>query len=284
MKHIPLKTVSMKQHPHLNERWVQEVIASNPKILGLGDLELKDKERIQPSGGRLDLLLQEADGSTRYELELQLGSTDETHIIRTIEYWDVERRRYPQYEHIGVLVAENVTSRFLNVISLFNGFIPLVALQMTAIETGDGIGLHFTKVVDALKIGLEEEDENLSEPADRPYWENRASTKTVKMADEILEICKEFDSSLELKYNKHYIAFSKAGFFNFASCSPRKSVFNLRIKLPRDDAIDAKMDASDLDLLEYRRGQYRIKLEQQSIQKHHDLLHELLKMAYDGIG
>ena len=60
-------------------------------MLGLGDVILKDKERIQPHAGRLDLLLQDADGSRRYEVEVQLGATDENHIIRTIEYWDLER-------------------------------------------------------------------------------------------------------------------------------------------------------------------------------------------------
>jgi hypothetical protein len=44
----------------------------------------------------LDLLLQDADGNRRYEVEVQLGKTDESHIIRTIEYWDIERKRYPQ--------------------------------------------------------------------------------------------------------------------------------------------------------------------------------------------
>ena len=34
-------------------------------ILGLGDVVLKDKERIQPRAGRLDLLLQAADGNRR---------------------------------------------------------------------------------------------------------------------------------------------------------------------------------------------------------------------------
>ena len=86
--------------------------------MGLGDLEVRSNERRQPSGGRLDLLLQDVDTSARYEVEIQLGSLDESHIIRTIEYWDIERRRYPQYEHIAVIVAEDVTSRFLNVISL----------------------------------------------------------------------------------------------------------------------------------------------------------------------
>ena len=49
----------------------------------------------------------------------QLGKTDESHIIRTIEYWDIERKRYPQYDHTAVIVAEEITSRFLNVIGLF---------------------------------------------------------------------------------------------------------------------------------------------------------------------
>lgn len=42
-------------------------------------------------------------------------------MIRTIEYWDIERKRYPQYEHCAVIIAEDITSRFLNVIQLFNG-------------------------------------------------------------------------------------------------------------------------------------------------------------------
>src|SRR5882757_7490778 len=148
--------ISLKLHPELNEKWVQELIASDPKILGLGDLVLRDKERIQPRAGRLDLLLQDSDTKRRYEVEIQLGATDETHIIRTIEYWDIERKRYPQYDHCAVLVAEDITSRFLNVISLFNGTIPFIALQMQALKVGQHTTLVFTKVMDELKRGLEE--------------------------------------------------------------------------------------------------------------------------------
>jgi hypothetical protein len=122
--------IALKLHPELNERWVQELIASDPSILGLGELALRDRERMQPRAGRLDLLLQDLDTKRRYEVEIQLGATDEAHIIRTIEYWDIERKRYPQYDHCAVLVAEDITSRFLNVVALFNGMIPLIALQM----------------------------------------------------------------------------------------------------------------------------------------------------------
>lgn len=132
--YIKPERISLAAHPELDEKWVQKLIADDPGILGLGELQLKDKERIQPRAGRLDLLLQDTETKRRYEVELQLGETDEAHIIRTVEYWDIERKRYPQYEHCAVLVAEDIISRFLNVISLFNGTIPLIAIQMQALK------------------------------------------------------------------------------------------------------------------------------------------------------
>jgi len=141
MEYVPSSVVSLKGHSEYSEKWLQQKIAEDPVLLGLGDLVVKDVERRQPRAGRLDLLLADPDAATptRYEVEIQLGSTDETHIIRTIEYWDIERRRYPQYDHVAVIVAEDITSRFLNVISLFNGFIPLIAIQLQALQVGPGL-------------------------------------------------------------------------------------------------------------------------------------------------
>ena len=159
--YIKPEKIWLKGHPELNEKWVQEIIAEDPSILGLGDLILKDKERIQPRAGRLDLLLQDSESTRRYEVEVQLGKTDECHIIRTIEYWDIERKRYPQYEHTAVIVAEDVTSRFLNVINLFHGAIPLIAIQMNAIKIEGKMSLLFTTVLDQLTLGLVDEDEEV---------------------------------------------------------------------------------------------------------------------------
>src|SRR5689334_10547755 len=155
---IKLEPVSLAS-ANVTEKMVQEQIADDPAVLGLGKLELRDKERTQARAGRLDLLLQDPETLKRYEVELQLGATDETHIIRTIEYWDIERKRYPQYEHTAVIVAEDITSRFLNVISLFNGSIPLIAIQMKASKVGEVIILDFTKVMDELTRGVVGEDE-----------------------------------------------------------------------------------------------------------------------------
>ena len=153
-KYIKPERISLRNHASLTEKWVQQRIAEDPSLLGLGDLILKDKERKQPKAGRLDLLLQDAESNLRYEVELQLGATDEAHIIRAIEYWDIERKRYPMYDHTAVIIAEDITARFLNVISLFNGFIPLIAIQFNAIRIGETISLVFTKVLDQVNWGL----------------------------------------------------------------------------------------------------------------------------------
>jgi hypothetical protein len=111
-------------------------------------------------------LLQDPETKGRYEVELQLGETDEAHIIRTIEYWDIERKRYPQYDHCAVLIAEDITSRFLNVVSLFNGTIPPIAIQMQALKVGDSVTLVFTTVMDELSRGSIDEDEDAESCSD----------------------------------------------------------------------------------------------------------------------
>jgi predicted transport protein len=282
MKYVPLETVSIKRHPEINELWIQQVIAEDPKILGLGDVVLRDKERSQPRGGRLDLLLQDPDTNKRYEVEVQLGATDESHIIRTIEYWDIERRRYPQYDHCAVLVAENITSRFLNIVSLFNGMIPLIAIQMTAVKVEGGLSLIFTKVIDELAYGLVDEDEDIHEVTDRDYWLKRGAKKTVQLADSILEIIKTFDSSLDFKYNKFYIGLARDGVpNNFVACKPKKQWLNLEVRLREDKELSSRLEDSGLDA-EYlsKWGKYRLRIKPGEINQHKEVLTELMKSAY----
>jgi len=284
MEYVRFERVWLKNHPDLNERWVQERIAEEPTILGLGDVVLKDKERIQPRAGRLDLLLQDAESSKRYEVEIQLGRTDESHIIRTIEYWDIERKRYPQYDHTAVLIAEDITSRFLNVIGLFNGVIPLMAIQMSALRQGDEVGLVFTTVVDQFSLGLVDEDEEVQETTDRAYWENRGSRQTVAMADQLLEIAKQCDASLELKYNKFYIGLAKHGRpSNFVVFRPKKRFIRFELRLKSSPELQERLENAGLDVMDYdtRSGRYRIRLQPGEIEKNKEVLTEVIKEAYE---
>lgn len=282
--YVRAERVLLRAHPQLSEAWVQAVVAEDPSILGLGDLVLRDRERIQPRAGRLDLLFQDVETKRRYEVELQLGATDEAHIVRTLEYWDIERKRYPQYDHCAVLIAEDITSRFLNVISLFNGTIPLIAIQMQALKIADHLTLTFATVVDELTRGLVDEDEDAeAAPADRAYWEAKASRDTLQSVDRLLELVREIDPALDLKFNKFYIGLARAGqAFNFVTFRPRKNHLLLGIRVPESDEIAQQIDASGIETHPYdrREGAYRLRLTSRDIAPKSETTKALISLAY----
>lgn len=277
--------IDLKGHKEFSEKWIQDKIAEDPSILGLGDLILKDKERVHPSAGRLDLLLQDPDDNRRYEVEVQLGKTDESHIIRTIEYWDIERKRYPQYDHVAVLVAEDITSRFLSVIGLFNGSIPLIAIQMKALRVGNHMTLVFNTVMDLLVRGLEEEDEP-QEATDRAYWENRSSKDMLAQVDNFHRLIQNFAPGYEPKYNRYYIGLAKDGQpCNFVTFEPlpRGKVVRLTMKLPQSKAVSEEIEATGLDMMNYdnHNRQYRLRLTKEDISKNSDFLMKLIRSAWE---
>ena len=255
-----LKRISMKADPRLNEHWLQEKLVDRPELLGLGELVLRERERTQPSGGRLDLLYSDESGETWYEVEVQLGAVDESHIIRTLEYWDIERLRYQNIQHIAVIVAEEITSRFFNVINLFNRFIPVIALQACAYEMGDGdVALVFTKVLDHRV--LEAPDEKVATPTDRPYWESKASKQSLAFVDNILVALNDISESrlFQLNYNKFYIGLINTAsqtVTNLAYFRPRKKHVVVEIKCNHDATLDEQLEDSSLDFIDYH-GSHR---------------------------
>ena len=279
--YVKFETVSLKNHMEINEKWVQQRIESDPSILGLGDLTVRQSEKIQQSGGRLDILLQDDDSKTRYAVELQLGKTDETHIIRTIEYWDNERKRNQNYNYIAVIIAEDITNRFFNVISLFNGSIPIIAIQLKGIKYKNDLGLDFTTVLDLI---TPDEEEEIGETVDRAWWEKSATKDTVKMTDMLLIYISGFANGFSLKYNKHYIGLTQNETAkNFATFRPRKSVLQLSIKLKRNEEIDEIVNNSDLEQLAYDNQwkEYRFRIRQEDLISSKDVIVDLLKRAYE---
>lgn len=273
------KPISLGSESGWSESFLQQEIANDPSILGLGELVLRDRERRQSRAGRLDLLLQDSEGATRYEVELQLGATDESHIIRTIEYWDLERRRFPRYEHFAVLIAEDITSRFFNVISLFNQNIPLIAIKVSAFEVNGKATLIFTKVLDYRPSEFEDEEPAFLE-ADRLYWENRTSLMTMASVDTVASILSELDPSIRLKFNKGYIRAERepgrGG--KVLTFWPQKRALKFSLPSEQSQGIEESLELAGIDYEGYdeRRQRYVPRLLPNDAQKHREILKEVL--------
>ena len=280
-QYVAPQPVSLRKHPDYNEKWVQQLIADNPGILGLGPLDLIEQERILPGGGRLDLVLQGKDTTQRYEVELQLGPLDESHIIRTIEYWDIERKQHRQFQHCAVIIAESITSRFFNIISLFNGAIPLIAIQVQAYKVGENFTLIFTTILDMLRTSS---DDEVRAPANRPYWEKRATKETVAIADQLLAIAKEFDSKLDFRFNNAYIGITKdEKAFNFITFAPQVKACKLSVKIPYSEDLENEMKAGDLDVQPYDKtfGYFNIRIGAGDVSAHKESLRKIMEQAYE---
>jgi hypothetical protein len=278
--------IDIKLHPEINEKIIQDIIANDRSIIGLGDLVLKDKERMQPRAGRLDLLLFDPETTRRYEVEIQLGKTDESHVIRTIEYWDIERKRYPQYDHCAVIIAEDITSRFLNIVSLFNGFIPLIAIQMNAYKFGDQLGLVFTKVLDEMPLGLIDDDEDTESDntkADRDYWIKRSSSEVINIFDKIVETLNSVEGGYVPQYLKGRVILQKNGqrvpyvIFRLR----KKDHVLIVLKLEKDQAVDALIESNDLEALSYnvKDSKYRIRITMRDVKEKSDAIRSLFSIA-----
>lgn len=281
-----LETIKLKNSPEYNEAWLQKQIAETPSILGLGDLNLRAKEKIL-TYGRLDILLEDSDSDnpTRYEVEIQLGDTDESHIIRTIEYWDLERKRYPQYDHVAVLVAEGVTGRFLNVLNLFNGNIPLIVLKLDAFKIENDIALHFTKILDRVQLGVPEEEE-ASEPANRAYWEKRSCPEMLKISDALLGIVKAVEPNIEENYNRYYIGLLRNNVAaNYCYFKPKKAFVHMFFRIGKpDDEQMKRLEDVDIEAEYTKWNVLKMKFSQNSTSQQIELIKQFVELAKKNYG
>jgi hypothetical protein len=191
-----------------DECWLRDLIYDDPTILGLGNLQAVTKEKAQPQGGRLDLLLKNPEDDSMYEVEIQLGPTDESHIIRTIEYWESEKRRWPRRSHTAVLVAETITSRFFKVVGLLSQAVPIIGIQANIVEVAGIQALHFTKIIDSYEEP--EETEAPQKVYDERHW-IETSPGTLDCAHWYRDLLERVSRDVPIKYFDSYISLTVGG-------------------------------------------------------------------------
>lgn len=270
MSFITKKQLSVKQS-NFSEASIRDYLAEKPELLGLGDLQIHDKER-PTRYGRIDLILQN-DDAERYIVELQLGSLDPSHIIRSIEYWNHQRDAYPQYVYKVVLVAEEF-SRYLEVLAIL-GNIPFIAIKASLYE---GNQLQFEKVYERVIAEDNEHESDNNGQYDRAYWEGYKPTK-LKVVDQLFGCVKELNKDISLKYNKFYIGIGVNGSSNnFIYFSPKQTFVYLNIRSERSTQIDNQLNDLGFDFLT-KDNYYKIRLQEFPNEAQKTFIIEMVKSA-----
>ena len=105
---------------------VVQKIAANPTALGLGDLEV----RSSASG----LLLEDPAEAILYAVRVCADPVTDASIIRLVEYWAAVRREYPGRRCIAVFAAEQMSTRYRDVLAAITGAVPLLVLEMSSAD------------------------------------------------------------------------------------------------------------------------------------------------------
>jgi len=266
MEPIPIsKTISIKEAGY-NEYWLQNQIWENPNCLGIGELESISKEKVTSSGGRLDILLKNPLDDSMYEVEVMLGETDASHIIRTIEYWDLIKRKWAQRQHFAVLVAERITKRFFNVIQLLSNSVPLIAIQVNIVDINGTRSLHFTKILDIYEEP-EDEDPTTDAKYSEDYWKKK-SLSALEIAKKLFENTKDIYKNSTILFRKSRITISCDG-YNQMTVHQRKGTRALLLFRFGDkkDEIQTLLESINISYTE-RTKQFSIMLNEKELDEH----------------
>ncbi len=263
-----------------DEYWLQDIIYDNPKILGLGNLIAVNKEKKQSNGGRLDILLKDPTDNSMYEVEVMLGETDPSHIIRAIEYWDNEKRKYPQRQHFCVLVAESFDRRYFNVIQLMSLNIPMIAVQADLLEVNDEKILNFTKIIDI--YSEPEEDESEIKQVNESTW-NNDSPWTNSNAKALNEILKNKHDRINFRYTQSYISINIDGRNDYWLCKrmrPTSALFFSVKDEEKAESIKKILEEKEIEYTYNRYKEFMLSVDVDSIKKNTDLINEIHSLRH----
>jgi hypothetical protein len=148
---------------------------------------------------------------------MMLSETDASHIIRTIEYWDVERQRYP------VSITERSSWPRKSPLDFSMSFDYSIAQSSSAdhcnrverfpaFQFGDEVVLQFIRVLDIYdEVSGEPEEEEGAELVDRGYWEKKSRPESLAVVESIKALTPTTKGEPKLTYNKHHIALRTSG-------------------------------------------------------------------------
>jgi len=283
---MPAKPVSLKSSPGYDENWLEKQISAHPEMLELGESVKCIRCQVQhKNGGRVDVLLKDDDNEVLYTVELMLGPLDAGHITRALDYYLREQTRpeTQDWSHVCVIVAEEIqSSRYVQVAEYLATLMPLIVIELSALQIGEHLTVKCTKLFDGTGGGEEElggEEETLT----RDYWIKRASALSVELTEKILPILKQSEEDTTLTFKKHFIGLAIGNRAeNFIYFSPKKEFVRVAARVGDVDGWSKKLTAAGFDLLNSNESESRVKfrLTQSLFESNQKLLAELCDESY----
>jgi hypothetical protein len=283
LTYVPAKAFSLKAHPAFDERWLEKLISEHPEILGLEGTEVVRAQILQKSGGKLDLLLRDQEDEKLYTVELMLGELDASHLVRTLDYFLREQTRpgTGEWTHVAVLVAEDILhSRFLGVTEYLSKIMPLIVIELSALQVGEDFTLKSTRIFDgaAEREGKIEQHEEYT----REDWIKKSSAASIELVDRFLPILGQLANDLRLTYKKVFIGIAIGNRAeNFVYFDPKRDFVRVSVRI--SDTADWKQRMAEagfggVGVEETDRVRFRVSPEQ--FQAHRDLFVELFSRSY----
>lgn len=218
------------------ENFIRDQIMDEPEVLGLGKLIPVDRE-VSNENGSMDLLFMNDDQSVHYNVELQLGNADSSHILKTISYYLSEQRKYPDKKHRAVLIAEDFQGRWGDALRYIGVLMPYIAIKMHAIQVEeiDKPIIHFDIHMDTYR---QQEVEDASAEFGSEYWKRDKHRKRAYNAGLIL--AKKLECPHVL--TKHYVGL-KVNNKNFYYINTRAQGDHISIDFSINDEMQEMIDA-----------------------------------------
>lgn len=284
LKFAESERINLATHPDFDEAWLESLIRERASLLGLGQLEVISAQKSHAHGGRLDLLLRDVKNQTNFVVELMLGTLDETHIVRTIEYWLRERaqKSNEDYDHIAVLAAENVLgNRFVDVVRFLSRQMPLVLLEIHALKIGDQFTIQFAKVFDGRDTELNEVSTVVE--ATRDSWIENSSQESVLLAEQFFtEILKSIEPDITLTFKQQFLGLRVGNRVNnFVLFNPKRQFLRVRIIISKAEEFGERLKTNGIDVFATTNGRLKFRLTASGYNSNKSLLSEICRSAYE---
>ena len=262
----------MEKNTRKNEKDIQEIVAKNPSLLGLGELKLQERERRYKDGTILDLLFNGVNNA-QYLVEIQLGDIDADHITRIENYYEMEKEETPNKKIIPVIIAEDV-NKYLKILLKRTKDIQLVIIKMDV----EKLKFNIVDISNAIK-------NTNYEIVDRETFEKNNKKNNINIFNRLCDIFNQITTDYKLTYGTNNKVTLKGKYTkNFISFRLHQGAVRTIVTINETNYWDSKLNLFGNVKVKSNKG-YTLTISDNTLKNTNNvkIIEELFQEAYDNM-